>query len=73
MGLTGSLIFFSQHERDDPLGDGGVSRIWRVEAQGLVVVVDLEHDRSAIEIKFAKVMLAVRIVSRTKITKGGMV
>jgi hypothetical protein len=42
-----------------------------VEAQGLIVVVDLEHDRSAIEIKFAKVMLAVRIVSRTKIIKGG--
>ena len=44
-------IFLSQHDRDDPLGDGWVRWVGRMTGQGFVVVVDLEHDRMPVRIE----------------------
>lgn len=42
-----------------------------MEVPVLVVIIDLEHDGRALEIKRAKVVLTVGIVGGAKVVKGG--
>ena len=37
----------------------------------LVVVIDFEHDRRAVKVEAAEIVLAMRVVGRAKIVKDG--
>ena len=44
-------ILLCEHDRDDPLGDGGIGWIGRMHRQALIEIIDLEHDQVAVGFK----------------------
>lgn len=64
-----ALVFVRPHNRDDPLGDGGICGIGRMEGERFIVVIDFEHHRGAFEIKDAEIVLLVRVIGVGKIIK----
>jgi hypothetical protein len=69
-GFVEGLVLRSQHDCDNPLCDGRVFWIWRVQVSVLVVIIDFENDGCAFEIDRAKVVLAVGIIGGAKVVKG---
>jgi hypothetical protein len=47
-------IFFGEHDRDHPLGDGRVGWIGGVAGEGRVVIIDLEKDAVAVGFELMK-------------------
>lgn len=70
-GFVEGLVLRSQHDCDNPLCDGRVCWIWRVQVPVLVVIIDFKNDGCAFEIDRAKVVLAVGIIGGAKVVKGG--
>ena len=66
-----SLVLFRQHDSNQALGDRRIGWVRRVEAQRLVVVVNLEKDHMPIGLERAEVVLLVRVVGVAKIVIDG--
>jgi hypothetical protein len=67
--LASSSILLRQHDRDDPLGDGGIGGVGRVHRQVAIEIIDLEHDGATVDFKGPKVVLLVRVVGVAKVVK----
>jgi hypothetical protein len=60
-------ILVSQHDGDDALGDRWISRVGRVRSECLVVVVDLEKYRLAIDLERPKIVFFVWVIGVAEI------
>jgi hypothetical protein len=69
LGASQSSILFRQHDRDDPLGDGGIGGIGRVHWHAVIEIVDLEKDPVAVGLERSKVVFLMRVVRMAKVVE----
>jgi hypothetical protein len=60
-------ILFGQHDRNHAFSDRGIRRVWGVIAARLIVIIDLEKYRVAVDLERAKVMFLVWVVGVAEI------
>ena len=56
------LVFLRKQDGENPPRDVGVGGVGRAVLHVLVVVLDLEHDRFAVDLKHCAIMLLPRVV-----------